>query len=205
MTIKASLQAIGEPKFGFVGIKVGGKWYGCDQKNFSPPAAIGDIVEFEEFSNAKGYATYKSQGFKKVATAAASGSSDTNAGNGSVSSGRVVNETAGNRQDYWTAKGSEDAKRDPRISYFASLERAIQFVDLALRNGAIGAYEKAKATGKLEVLTALVYETTQRIMAEAYTQAVPVLVDAKAKSVITDKTIDEVQPELESDPEESWA
>lgn len=197
MTIKGTLQTTKTNDYGFTAVKMGGAWYGADKKGFKPEATEGQLVEFEAFKNAKGYDTYKTTTFKVVAGAVES--VGVKYGDGASSVGSGTNAAAGNREGYWQAKGSEDAKRDPRISYFASLERAIQFVDLALRNGAIGAYEKAKATGKLEVLTALVYETTQRIMREAYTQEVP-------KAEATKQPASEpTQAELESDPEETWA
>lgn len=202
MTIKAALQTVRVNQHGYASIKVGGQWYGADKKNFSPVVTEGDLVEFEEFKNQGGYATYKTATFK-VVNAANSGSASPSAPNARAAASRTGSTSSqGGRDSYWSDKATEDAKRDPRISYFASLERAIQFVDLALRNGAINAYEKAKATGKLEVLTALVYETTQRIMREAYTQEIP-----KAEATVPPKVQaqEPEQQELESDPEENWS
>lgn len=160
MSIKAALQAKEINKFGYARVKVAGAWYGSDKKGSPPSVEIGDIVEFDAYKNERNYDTFKFQSFKKVASKPAnSGPADT----GPVAS----------KDEYWAAKEKNDAAKEPRINYFAALDRAISFVDLALRNGAVGAYEKAKATGKLEVLTALVYETTQRIIAEAYAQKIP--------------------------------
>jgi len=208
VSIKGNVQTTKTNDWGFTSYKVSSTWYGADSKG-PARASEGEWIEFEAFDKpgkeGKVYPTIKLATLKKISAAnIPSGSGNTNDGHGSGSAGRVANESGGSRQDYWAAKGIEDAKRDPRISYFASLERAIQFVDLALRNGAIGAYEKAKATGKLEVLTALVYETTQRIMAEAYSQEVPTPGNKRTTStqVVTDLP---AQAELESDPEESWS
>lgn len=201
MTIKGSLQTTKTNDYGFTSVKMGGAWYGADKKGYKPDAQEGDIVEFEAFKNNKGYDTYKTATFAKVAQSSVAGSAVR--GVDAAVSGKTGN-TGGSRDTYWADKAAEDGKRDPRISYFASLDRAIQFVDLALRNGAIGAYEKAKATGKLEVLTALVYETTQRIMSEAYSQEVPK--SGTKQPVAAEATAKPEQSELVSDlPEdESW-
>lgn len=205
MSIIGIVQTTKTNDYGYTSYKVSSTWYGADSKG-PPRASEGETVSFDAFDKpgkeGKVYPTIKLATFKKVAVSQDQpGATKSGTGSGATASGSNAN--GGNRQDYWASKGTEDAKRDPRISYFASLGRAIQFVDLALRNGAIGAYEKAKATGKLEVLTALVYETTQRIMAEAYTQAIPVPGNKSTTSAEVATKLPE--PELESDPEESWA
>src|ERR1700761_3735816 len=191
--------------YGFTSYKVSSTWYGADTKG-PARASEGEKVSFEAFDkpgkDGRVWPTIKLATFKKVASGSSESSTPSTTTRTS-SAATKSNANVGGRDNYWADKGAEDAKRDPRISYFASLERAIQFVDLAMRNGAIGAYEKAKATGKLEVLTALVYETTQRIMSEAYSQEVPK--PSTKQSTAAEATATPDQAELESDPEESWA
>lgn len=211
MSIKGALQAIKINDYGFASIKMGGAWYGSDKKGFKPEANEGQLVEFEAFKNAKGYDTYKAISFKALITANTDSASSSPASTGAASPRSGTNFSAGSRDSYWADKAKSDESKEPRIAYFAALDRAIAFVDLALRNGAIKAYEAAKATGKLEVLTALVYETTQRIMAEAYTQQVPKGDPAKLWSYAEGTQAGPSlvpkpeQAELESDPEETWA
>ena len=180
MAIKGALQATRTNDYGYAAIKVSGTWYGADKKG-SVNVSEGDLVEFEAFKNAKNYDTYKSTSLKKLAAAQAGKPVD----KGPVAS----------KDEYWSAKEARDVVVEPRINYFAALDRAIAFVDLALRNGAVKAYEKAKDTGKMEVLTALVYETTQKMIVEAYAQKIP-----STKSVT--KAVEEASDD-ESAPDES--
>ena len=109
---------------------------------------------------------------------------------------QVSESSAGSGRDsYWSDKSAEDAKKDPRIVYQSSYDRAISFVDLAIRNGAFAALTKAKDTSKLEILQAFVDEQAERIMRQVYAAKVPAAEPAKAAAVA----------ELESDPEESWS
>ena len=200
MSIIGIVQTTKTNDYGYTSYKVSSTWYGADSKG-PARASEGEKVSFDAFDKpgkeGKVYPTIKLATFKKVPV----DSGSANIGSATTGAATKANGaafSAGSRDSYWADKAKSDEAKEPRISYFAALDRAIAFVDLALRNGAIKAYEAAKATGKLEVLTALVYETTQRIMAEAYTQAVP---DAASAP----KQPRPAQAELESDPEESWA
>jgi hypothetical protein len=159
MSIKGALQAVKMNDYGYASIKVSNTWYGGDKKGEITSVKEGDIVEFDNYKNAKNYDTFKTPSLKKIAAKVA---------------GTVVDKgPVASKDEYWSAKETRDLAVEPRINYFAALDRAISFVDLALRNGAIKAYEKAKDTGKLETLSALVYETTQRMIKEAYEQKIP--------------------------------
>lgn len=158
MTIKGQLQARELNQYGYLRLKVSGTWYGADKKGDSP-AAVGEIVEFEPYKNAKGYDTFKSPSLKKVANA--------------VLGAKVDTGPTASKDEYWAKKEANDAAKEPRISYYAASERAIQFVALAFQTGSLTALTKAKDTAKLEVLTALVDEQTQRILNASYDQAVP--------------------------------
>lgn len=199
MSIKGSLQTTKTNDFGFTAIKVGGSWYGADKKNFKPDANEGDIVEFEPFKNPKGYDTYRSQSFKKIVSAPEAPSS---VGSGSPSNARAQPSVSnGGRDSYWADKATEDAKKDPRIVYQSSYERAILFVDLAIKNGAFEALNKAKPTAKLEILTAFVDEQAERIMGNVYASVVP-SVDSQLTSAPSKKGagVSTAAPaELESD------
>lgn len=194
------------PQYGFSRYNISGAWYGADKKGRL--AEVGETVSFEYFDkpgkDGRTWPTIKTATFRKQGGnspspgAVAVPSSAQQRGHTGTYSGGASKAPAG-RDTYWKDKADNDAAKEPRIAYFAALERAISFVDLALRNGAISAYEKAKATGKLEVLTALVYETTQKIMAESYAATVPA---PKAASI--------PQPELSGDTEaeesdEEWS
>lgn len=156
MSIKGQVQAREINDYGYLRLKVSGTWYGADKKGDSP-AAVGEIIEFEAYKNTKNYDTFKLSSLKKVA--------------GAVKGAPVNPGPTASKDEYWAKKEANDAAKEPRISYYAASERAIQFVDLALRNGAIAAFAKSKETAKLDVLTALVDEQTQRILTASYNQA----------------------------------
>lgn len=217
--ITGIVQTTDTNQYGFTRYKVSSSWYGADAKG-PPRASEGDKVTFEAFDKAgkdgRVWATIKLATFKKLASDPSVNTNSANPSNpnaGAATKGNGATYSAGSRDSYWADKAKTDEAKEPRIAYFAALDRAIAFVDLALRNGAIKAYEAAKATGKLEVLTALVYETTQRIMAEAYTQAVPAPVPSAAKDTVASPSpvkaikegVADATAELESDPEETWA
>lgn len=155
--IKGQLQGTEVSKFGYPRMRVSGTWYGADKKG-AVSASEGDMVEFDVFKNDRGYDTFKLQSVKKLSEEAAAKSKAAPAP-GSV------------KDTYWADKEAKDAAKEPRISYYAASERAIQFVALAQSVGALTALAKAKDTAKLEVLTALVDEQTQRLLTASYAQA----------------------------------
>lgn len=161
--ITGLLNAKDKNDYGYPRIQVGGKWYGSDKKG-SVAHAEGDFVQFEDFKNDRGYASFKYETLK---------SAKAPAGAATTSSSPTPAARRNDKDDYWTKKAGDDAAREPRIAYFASLERAIQLVDLAIRAGAFGALEKAKPEKKLGILQALVEETTLKIMAASYAAVVP--------------------------------
>lgn len=161
MAIKGQLQQSEINKYGFPRIKVSGSWYGADKKAGSISVSDGDIVEFEAYKNDRGYDTFKLPSLKKLATEAA------------VAASKATPAKQNVKDAYWEDKEARDVAKEPRLAYFGAAKLALQFVDLALRNAAIDAFAKAKPTAKLEVLQALVFEQTQRLIAESYAQEAP--------------------------------
>lgn len=186
--IKGELSSVETNKWGFLRIQVSGTWYGSDSKKGSAPAvAGGDMVEFDAYKNDKGYDTFKFQSLKKLATPAAVAASTAKAA--------PVNP----KDTYWADKEAADKAKEPKIAYFAASERAIQFASLALANGAVSAFAKAKDTAKLEILTAFVDEQTQRILLASYGQKAPAIGAALAATETAD-----VEEET-ANSEEGWS
>lgn len=165
--------------YGFTSYKIGGKWYGSDAKG-GPKGSEGDAIQFEAFNKQdknnpdKFYPTIKVATIVKVSGGGQAPAGATGAVASTGSSGGYKSTGPGTGRDtYWADKAKSDSEKDPRIAYFASSERAIQFVDLAIRNGAFKALEKAKDTSKLEILESFVNEQTIRIMAASYAATVP--------------------------------
>jgi uridine phosphorylase len=186
MSIKGQLQATETNDYGYARIKVSGKFYGADKKG-AIDVSVGDIVEFEAFdkpgNNGKVYATFKFPSLKKVA--------------GATPGAKVDTGPTASKDEYWAKKEAADAAKEPRIQYMAAFERAVLFADLALRNGALTSFAKAKDTAKLEVLTAFVAETTQAIIKQSYAQTIP--------SATTAAPVDEAaQPEETAEDEQEW-
>lgn len=184
--IKGQIQEKRTNDYGYSSIKVAGTWFGADKKgavNFNE----GDTVEFEPFDkpgqNGKVWPSFKYQSLK-----AASGNAPASKAGSSYTPPKNA------KDDYWVAKDAKDAEKEPRIAYFAALERAIQFTDVAVRTGALGALEKAKDTKKLDVLLAFVAETTDRFVVGSYAAAAPKAVKA---AVVADE-----EPEAEEEESE---
>jgi len=195
--MQGKIQTTKTNDYGFTSYKINGQWFGADSKG-PPRASEGESVSFESFDKAgkdgKVWPTIKLATFKKIvaATTASPAPAPT----------ATVKSSYQQKEDYWAAKATEDAAKDPRIAYFASSERAIQFVDLALRNGAFikdKDWAKVKQTDKLAVLESFVDYQTARIMAASYAAKVP-SADKVAPAT-------ETEAELESDllPEENWS
>lgn len=204
MSIKGNVQTTKTNDWGYTSYKVSSTWYGADSKG-PPRASEGELVEFEAFDKpgqgGKVYPTIKLATFKKISAPAAGldsnaqGSAAANTGK----SGSAVSTNSGpSRDTYWSDKAAEDAKKDPRIVYQSSYDRAISFVDLAIRNGAFEAMGKAKQTAKLEILQAFVDEQAERIMRQVYVAKVP---EPGNKGTTTEQVATDLpaQPELESD------
>jgi hypothetical protein len=189
MSIKGQLQATEMNDYGYARIKVSGKFYGADKKG-EIEVSVGDMVEFDAYdktgNNGKVYAQFKSQSLKKIAAAKAGAKVDTG--------------PAASKDEYWSKKEANDAAKEPRIQYMAAFERAVQFVDLAFRAGALAAFDKAKPTAKLEALQALVDEQTQRIVAASYAQGVA----GKAPANKAPEEETETATEGEEEGEEQW-
>jgi hypothetical protein len=190
MTIKGTLTKFETNNYGYTVIWVQGTRYGSDKKG-TIQAQVGDTVEFEAFNKPdksdpnKSWPTFQYQTFRKsqnndglvsvpvsAAVAAVAASSPAKMVHGA---------SANNRDSYWSDKEARDIKKDeryqaeiePRIVFQSSYKLAVDFVDLALRNGAFAALEKAKPTAKLEILQAFVSEQALRIMGDAYAASVP--------------------------------
>lgn len=175
MSIKGAIQSKEINDYGYARIKVSGTWYGGDKKgDISSDIGPGDIVEFEAYdkpgNGGKVFKNFKSQSLKKVAAAKAGA--------------KIDKGPTASKDEYWAKKEANDAAKEPRISYFAAYDRAVQFADLALRNGAFDALAKAKPTSKLEALQAFVAEQALRIMAEAYAAETPGAVEGGARQEV---------------------
>lgn len=186
--------------YGYTSYKVSSTWYGSDSKG-PPRASEGEKVSFEAFDKpgkeGRVFPTIKLATFKKVS---GGGSTEQPASSG-VSVGRVSGVASGTRDNYWADKATEDSKRDPRIVYQSSYERAILFVDLAIKNGAFDALAKAKPTARLEILTAFVDEQAERIMKNVYAAEVPTASNSQKECTPAKEEV--VKEEVES--EEQWS
>lgn len=185
--------------YGYTSYKISSTWYGGDSKG-PARASEGEKVTFEAFDKpgqgGKVYPTIKLATFKKV-SASTNSNATTSA---SVSSGSSQAGSAGTRDSYWADKEAKDAVREPRITYQASYERALLFVDLAIRNGAFESLAKAKPPARLEILQAFVDEQAGRIMKNVYAAEVPKLSEYKGSA-----TPDAENPTQEVETEETWS
>lgn len=159
MSIKDQAQAIETNDYGYLRIKLSGKWYGADKKGGSPIQA-GDLIEIDTYQNQKGYDTFKFASLKKIAGAVAGAAP-------------IAKGPAASKDEYWTDKEARDLAKEPRINFYAAFERAVGFVALAFQVGALKSLAGAKETAKLDILTALVDEQTQRILNASYAQEAP--------------------------------
>lgn len=163
--IKGVVQAIEVNTYGYARIKIAGAWYGGDQKGEITSVKAGDLVEIDAYEKAstkpggKPFNNFKMQSLKKL--------------KGASPGAKVDSGPTASKDEYWAKKEANDAAKEPRISYYAASERAIQFSALALANGAFEALGKAKPAKKLEILEAFVDEQTLRIMAASYGAVVP--------------------------------
>jgi hypothetical protein len=206
MPIVGIVQTTKSNDWGFTSYKVSNTWYGADTKG-PPRASEGDKITFEAYEKAgkdgRTYPTIKLATFKKLSKEANESSQDATSTRAAAAVTSNANAQGSKpsfvRDAYWQDKAAEDKLREPRIVYQAAYERALQFVDLAIRNGAFAALEKAKPAGKLEILEAFVNEQTDKILRQAFAAAVPKPENAKPA---------DEPAELESDlPEtdEAWA
>ena len=199
MSVVGIIETTNTNDWNFTSYKVSNTWYGADRKG-PPRASEGDKVSFEAYDkpgkDGRTYPTIKLATFKKLAKEAAEQQEAAQARPTGVS-GKSYPAPA--RDTYWSDKAAEDKLREPRIVYQAAYERAIQFVDLVIRNGAFTALEKAKPAAKLGIIEAFVNEQTDKILRQAFAATLP--------KPETSKPADE-PAELESDlPEtnEAWA
>ena len=177
----------GPNAYGFIRYKIDNKWISSDK---GVSMEVGKSYDFEVYKNPKGYDTIKKGSIKESSGATAGGLGAVPSGKGNQSFGGAGT-AFGSRDTYWSDKAKTDEAKDPRIAYFASHERAISFVDLAIRAGAFKALEKAKDTSKLEVLQAFVSEQTSRIMAESYEAEVPTKKLSELVSDLVDEPADD--------------
>lgn len=200
--ITGIIQTTKTNDWGFTSYKVSSTWYGADSKG-PARASEGEKVTFEAFDkpgkDGKVWPTIKLATFKKISNVTADAASNQSMGS---SSGGSTQRSAGTKDSYWTDKAQEDAKKDPRIVYQSSYERALIFVDLAIKNGAFEALGKAKPNGKLEVLQAFVDEQAARIMKAVYAAQVPGKDSTTSAQVGTDLPTTDLE---ESPAEESWS
>lgn len=153
-TVTGVIEVVAGPnKGGFFSIKIGDTWHGAGKAR--PPFEKGANVSFEAYVKDGKYSTIKGP-------ISAVGSGSTSTGPSTTKS------TYQAKDDYWAAKEKYDREVvQPRITYLAAFERAVGFADLALRNGALAALEKAKPVEKLDILQAFVDEQTDKIIAKS--------------------------------------
>lgn len=218
MTINGQLTKFETNNYGYSVIWVKGTRYGSDKKG-TINAQVGDEVSFEAFNKPdnkdqnKSWPTFQFQTFRKVdgavATPGNAGAvSGVAANNVPASASTKITLVAGGRDAYWSDKEARDIEKDeryqtetePRIVFQSSYKLAVAFADLALRNGAFAALEKAKPTAKLEILQAFVSEQATRIMGEAYAAQQPSA--APAAVVVADLQSD--LPEADAD-DSAWS
>lgn len=178
--------------YGYSSYKISSTWYGADSKG-PPRASEGEKVSFEAFDKPPGkegkvYPTIKLATFKKVAASPTTETGSSNQSASTSTAGKSVLGATAGRDTYWSDKAAEDAKKDPRIVYQSSFERAILFVDLAIRTKCFQALEKAKETEKLGILQAFVDEQAERIMGQVYAAKIPELGNkgTTSEQVVTD-------------------
>lgn len=185
MTIKGQFTKQETNTYGYTTIWVAGTRYGSDKKG-AIAAVSGDLVSFEAYEkpgkDGRTWPTFQYSTFKKEAAAAAVAAAP---------------EAEVFRAKAYVPKPDPWAEKDPRISFFASNERAIQLVDLYIKHGALESLAKAKPTMRKEIIDALVFETTERLMAQAYAAAVPT---AKPKELVSDLPDEEKEA-----TDESWS
>lgn len=191
--------------YGYSSYKISSTWYGGDSKG-PPRASEGEKVTFEAFDKpgkeGKVYPTIKLATFRKVSQETVSSPGPIGNSNAIVSHSAGA-QSAGTRDSYWSDKAAEDAKKDPRIVYQSSYERALLFARLAIDTKSFEALEspKLKSVDRLAVLTAFVDEQAARIFKAVYAAEVP------GKEVTTSTQVGTDLPanELASDPDESWS
>lgn len=169
--IKGIVQKFETNTYGYTTYWVSGTRYGAEAKG-AAVAAVGDLIEFESFEkpgkDGKTWPTIKKGTISVVPPQPGSTAVVGNGGSAVATSGSQLY----GKDAYWDAKDKYEREViRPGILYFAGLERAILFVDLAIRTKCFDALDKAKATDKLEVLEAFVNEQTQRFVDAANTPA----------------------------------
>lgn len=199
MSIRGTLEKKETNTYGYTTVWVSKTRYGADKKG-PIPAEVGDQVEFEAFEKAgtggsagRTFPTVQLSTFRKLPSDSQSVPS-ANTGNGAAP---TVN-TAGayqSRDSYWGDKAVEDAKKDPRIVFQSSYERALIFAKLAIDTKCFEALEKAKPTARLEVLTAFVDEQAARIFKAVYAAEVPKVEERVAVAA----PAEELEPLLEQE------
>lgn len=153
-TVTGIIEVVGGPNTGgYYSLKVGGVWHGAGKSR--PGFEKGANVSFDAYLKDGKYSTIKGS-----ITAASAAPEFT--GQSTAKSSYQA------KDDYWAAKEKYDREVvQPRITYLAAFERAVAFADLALRNGALAALEKAKPVEKLDILQAFVDEQTDKIIAKS--------------------------------------
>lgn len=189
-TVNGVVEAVSRPnKGGFQAIKVEDAWYGLPKKG-PPGVDKGDSVSFNFYVKDGQYKTIKGEISKKAQNAPVQGIPNQAAGKNSYQA----------KDDYWAAKEKHDKEVvQPRITYLAAYERAVQFAVLAVDNGAIPGLEKAKPNDRLSVLTSFVDELTNNIILKANDTAA----GAKAATDFGKNNVKEEVAEEET-AEENW-
>lgn len=205
MSIRGTLEKKETNTYGYTTVWVSKTRYGADKKG-NIPAEVGDQVEFEAFDkpgkDGRAWPTIQLATFRKVS--ATSAGLDSNQGStAAASSGKPASAVHANpvasRDSYWSDKAAEDAKKDPRIVFQSSYERALIFAKLAIETKCFEALEspKIKSVDRLSILTAFVDEQAARIFKAVYAASVPPAAPASPVAA--------APAELESDPELDWS
>jgi hypothetical protein len=191
-----TIEGVNTNKWGFTGYMIGGKWLNCDRKGITG-FSRGDAVEYETYLAKGKYETIKADSLKAVVVPAVVLPPQISSQVVTLPGIRTPSAYQ-QKEAYWADKAENDAAKEPRIAYFAAFERAVAFVDLALRNGAFTAFAKAKDSAKLDILTAFVDEQALRIMSNSY------YAEAPPPLVSKDPPPEQLQPPLNGKSEEIW-
>lgn len=152
-TVKGRVEFVKKNDYGFYSIKIGEKWYSASKKN--PGVSKGDLVSGSYFIKDEKWATLKGD-LEVLEDSPGGDDSDDEAPTAKKSAYKKPAYSGGsNRDEYWTKKAETDAAKEPRIAYFAALERAILAAGVALENGAFN-LEKAKPADRLKVIEAYI-------------------------------------------------
>lgn len=193
MSIKGIVKETSTNDWGFTSYVVSGHKYGSEVKG-GPLAKAGDLVEFDGYDKpskdgSRAFPTIR-KGTLRVLPAESATVADL-----AVKSAPM----AVTKDVYWANKESTDKGKEPKIAYFAALDRAIAAVSLYVAQGAVPI--PTKAADKLAALQGAIDLETSRFFHNSNNalevvsnepQEAPVAAKvAKAKKVVVEEVVEE--------------